>query len=153
MGEPDYSPFPSLGEDEFEAIFQLIPCSDGGAQWTKEEIYDSGIPDTRVWTIVESDDNNALWCLAGWHGVNAFGYAVSTVSWEDPRTEGLYMAPTDEGDEICDTCWVSLEYKACSQCWHRCTNCCTDDEHICGVDFMAGAICTQHEGHDGAHHA
>lgn len=93
--------FVSLDEATFEDIFQLIPGPEGDMSWTKEAILDAGIPDSRVWTIVEADDGYDLWCEPGWHSVSVFGYTVSTISRENDEIEGIYM----KGDEPrCDHC-------------------------------------------------
>lgn len=116
----------SLGEDEFEAIFHLIPNSeDGDLMWTEDEILDAGIPTSRVWTIVESDESDALWCLAGWHSVGRFGYAVSVVSWMDARTEGLYMEPSGEACIGCGDAGITMcGHKDCA--FPTCLNCCSE---------------------------
>jgi len=148
MSLPDW---PTLDEDTFEAIFQLIPCSDGDLNWARDEIYEAGIPDRRVWTIIEGDEVDTLWCLAGWHSTNVFGYAVSTVSWEDARTEGEYMHADTQ--PTCDICGEEERNVSgdewCSECG-TCRECCG---HLkpCESWFMAGATCILPVGHEGSH--
>lgn len=116
----------TLNEETFALIYQLISPEgpdDGDLIWTRERILEDGIPDSRVWTIIDGEDGS-LWCVPGWHTVNRFAYAVSTVSWESLNIEGCYM----EGEEHCLTCGENYGdgLTACFICWDTCTDCCDE---------------------------
>jgi hypothetical protein len=139
-----------LGEEVFEEIFQLIPGPDGDASWQDHEIHEAGIPDGRCWTIIEGDDSG-LYVVPGWHYINKFGMAVSTVSWDPSdknRIEGVYM----EVDRACEVCG-NRDDEMCSRCEDLCISCCDSIDHrgVCGVSFMAGAFCILVAGHAGSH--
>jgi hypothetical protein len=143
------SDFITLDEETFDDIFQLIPSPSGDMSWERKDIVDAGIINDQIWTIIEGD-SGALWCVPGWHSVNVFGYAVSTVSWIDSNMQGCYM----EVEPHCDSC--GIEERDCSgEDWcgktGRCVECCDEACCICDTDFMAGAHCVLKRNHDGGH--
>jgi hypothetical protein len=142
--------FVQLDEETFDAIFQPI-CMPGtdGDNWETGAILASGIPDSRVWTIVEGDDGS-LWCLPGWHLVHRFGYVVTTVSWIDSNMEGCYM----EGEPHCSKCGIG-ERDMSGEDWcgetGRCVECCDEECCLCPFTFMTGSQCVLKVGHDHGH--
>jgi hypothetical protein len=141
----------NLDEETFDEIFQLIPTGDGDCSWQAHEIQESGIPDNRVWTIIEGDDGG-LYLIPGWHYINKFGMAVSTVSWDpadEDKIEGIYMEPSI----CCDRCGSPQDGISASEWCGECGTCldCCDHGGMCRTSFMAGAECILRLGHDGSH--
>jgi len=83
-------------EREFEEKFKpmLAPgVDDGGSIWTWSELKAADIPMNRVWTIVETgDEEDGNWyVIPGYHIVNKIDYAVTEVPWTHENIEAVWF--------------------------------------------------------------
>ncbi len=75
-------PFESLDEDQFEARFESLPNpEDGNFFWAWDQLKENDVPDDRIWTVVEGDEDATLTLIPGVHYVNRVGYAVTQKPW------------------------------------------------------------------------
>lgn len=66
----------------------FIPNPISGSDiWEREDLTSFNIPPHRIWTLVDSGEDDSQWAIPGWHLVNRFGYAVSREPWTDPNQE------------------------------------------------------------------
>jgi hypothetical protein len=101
-------PDPNVGsEDEFEEFGPIPPIS-GESLWEFREVRIAGVPDKRVWTVVDDGGETECWYAEpGFHIVNVMGYMVTQKPWTDEGksyywyfdSRDRYRIDYDEGDE------------------------------------------------------
>jgi hypothetical protein len=81
---------------ELDDVYPLIENAEGsllfetyGEDFEKVKATDY----KKVWTIVDGDgDSDTLFAIPGFHSVNRFAYAISTIEWKDEKEEYTWGA-------------------------------------------------------------
>lgn len=78
-----------ISERDFELEYDPLESPSGSNIWDHAEVV--SLPITQVWSIVEGDDDDNFYALAGFHIVNVVGYAVTKKHWQtgDEQAEWL----------------------------------------------------------------
>ena len=84
-----------VSEEDFENIYKPInaPGSDENLVWEYEQTVDQ--PLDRVWSLVDGDLSDRQYALPGYHVVNAWGYTVTELPWEDEDIEAVFSEGPD----------------------------------------------------------
>jgi hypothetical protein len=90
-----------ISERDFEEQFRPLPApgdpEDEFGMWDLEVVQAAGVPEQRVWTIIEGDRSRALYAMPGFHFVNRLGYVVTEQPWTDPGRDAIYCGPAGLG--------------------------------------------------------
>ena len=85
-----------LSEDEFEEQFGLVtrPAPGFTTLFDAEDIQD--IDPNRVWTVIDTDQDDKLYAIPGLHCVNRVGYVVTERPWPHENIEAVYFGGMDD---------------------------------------------------------
>ena len=80
----------TLHEHDFFMTYHPLPSPHDAADpvWTREET--EGYPLERVWTLIEGAESDNVYALPGYHTINVYGYCVTALPWEDPKTSAFF---------------------------------------------------------------
>ena len=87
-----------LTEEEFEKKYDPLPNpKDGNMFWSLEDINFSKTDTSKVWTLVEGDDDT-IYASPGYRFVNRIGYAVTRLPWDDLSQDAVWLRRSDDAN-------------------------------------------------------
>lgn len=93
-----FTPEPSrdesiLNNDDFEVLFE--PSDTMTFDEAKAYMFKRGLNDKHIWTVIDGDNDDNLYAIAGWHMVSRVNYIVTKRPWVYDNQHAMWLDYAD----------------------------------------------------------